>query len=416
MTRIRLQGVRVIEPERPGDAPQTVLLVDGQRRADDGQPVDETLAAEGLWLLPGAVDLCARLREPGATHKATVASEAAAALAAGITVLCLPPDTQPVIDSPAMLDRLRGLAAAVPALRLCVLGALTQGLQGEALAALSTLQAAGCVGVSNAQAPLASPVLARRALDYAHGLGLTVHVPVQDAHLAQRGCAHEGPVASRLGLPPIPVAAEVASLRFWITLVEDVGARVHFGRLSSARGVELVASAKARGLPVSADVAVHQLFLSEEDLEGFNALAHVLPPLRAGSDRSALREGLASGVIDAVCSDHQPHEADAKINPFPLTEPGLSGLDTLLPLMLDAVHAGWLSPGRLVESLSRAPARVLGLAPEHAGWVLVDPAARWVPGAADLRSRGLNNAFLGRPLQGRVRRVFPAGTAATGRV
>ncbi|ULQ46847.1 dihydroorotase [Flagellatimonas centrodinii] len=369
--------------------------------AEPVEPYDEVLEADGQWIVPGAVDLCARFREPGDTGKADFASETRAAFAGGITRFALPPDTRPPLDTPAMVVRVLRISKAVRSPWVAPLGALTRELAGNALAEMSALKAAGCVGLSNALRPLQDPLLARRALEYAHGLGLTIHVFPQDPALAGPGCAHEGPVATRLGLAAIPVAAEVAALRFWISLVEDTGARVHFGRLSTARGVELVETARDRGLPITADVAAHQLFLTEDLIDGFNALGHVVPPLRDAVDRDALRGAVGRGAIDAVCSDHQPHEADAKINPFPLTEPGLSTLETLWPLVLQLVDDGVLSPLAAVDRITAAPARILGLpaptleAGAAADVVMIDPDADWTLQAAKLLSRGRHTPFEG---------------------
>ncbi len=320
----------------------------------------------------------------------------------------MPPDTRPVADSRAVVDRIHALGRDAAAARVLVLGALTQGLQGEALAELSALKAAGVVGVSNGLQPLANLLVARRALEYAQGLGLTVHVVALDAALANGGCAHEGAMATRLGLASIPAAAEVAAIRQWISLVEDTGAAVHFGRLSSARGAELVESAQARKLPVTADVAIHQLLLTDAALEGFNAMAHVIPPLRSADDRDALRGAVAKGVITAICSDHQPHEPDAKVNPFPLTEPGISGLDTLLPLSLRLVEQGLLSPLQWAARLTTGPAAILRqplprvMVGAPAALTLVDPAAEWMLDATTLLSRGHNTPFWGARLTGRA--------------
>ena len=371
-----------------------------------------TLDGGGCWLMPAAIDLAARLREPGATQKASIASETAAALAAGVATLCVPPDTRPVTDTPAVVDRIHAKAAQAGRARVKVLGALTQGLNGEALAELSALKAAGIVGASNGGRPLANALVARRALEYAQGLGLTVHVQAVDPSLSNGGCAHEGATATRLGLAPIPVAAEVAAIRQWISLVEDTGGRVHFGRLSSARGAELVESAQQRDLPVSADVAAHQLFLTDAALEGFNAQAHLLPPLRSEDDRLALRDAVARGVIASICSDHQPHEPDAKTNPFPLTEPGASAIETLLPLSIRLVHEGLLTPLQMAERLVDGPARVLDLplpiieVGARVPLVLVDPRQEWTVDPARLLSRGRNTPFAGWSLRGRAIRCF----------
>jgi dihydroorotase len=374
-----------------------------------------TLDAKGLWLMPGAVDLCARLREPGATHKGTIRSEAAAAQAGGITTLCMPPDTRPVIDTPSVVDRIQVRVARAGGIDVRVLGALTQGLAGEALPDMAALAAVGVVGVTNAFAPLANLLIARRALEYAQGVGLTVHIVPLDPALAANGCAHEGAVATRLGLPAIPAAAETVAIAQWLALVEETGARIHFGRLSTARGADMVAAAQQAGLPVTADVAIHQLFLTEDDLAGYDPACHVQPPLRTAADRDALRAAVKRGVIGALCSDHQPHEVDAKTNPFPLTEPGISALETLVPLGLRLVREKLLRPADLAARLGHGPAGILGLeagtlrSGAAAHLVLVDPDARWTLEAASLRSAGRCTPFDGTEFRGRVVRTFHAG-------
>lgn len=415
---VLIRNARLLDPAAGTDAQGCLGICDGvidYRGARAPKAADsyrEVIDAKGLWLMPGITDLCARLREPGATQKGTMRSEAGAALAAGITAVCIPPDTKPVIDNASVVNRVNRIAKAAAGAYVYMLGALTKGLEGEALAEISALKAAGCIGVGNGLAAVANPLIARRALEYAASLGMTVHVVPLDAALANRGCAHEGAIATRLGLPPIPVAAEAVAMRQWISLVEDTGARVHFGRLSSARGVELLASARRRGLPVTADVAAHQLFLTDADLEGFNAMAHVIPPLRTAADRDALRAAVHDGIIDAICSDHQPHEADAKINPFALTEPGISAVETLLPLCLTLVHERVLTPLQMAERLSLGPAQVLGLdraalAQGHrANLCLVDPEVRWTLTTTDLRSMGRNTPFIGHAFQGRAVRAW----------
>ncbi|TAM09234.1 MAG: dihydroorotase [Nevskiaceae bacterium] len=405
-----VRGVRLLDPATATDRVTDVIVRDGRATPTDSDTATGLPAVDGhgCWLMPGIVDLAARLREPGATHKATMASELPAALRAGITTVCLPPDTDPVIDNPAIVARISMIAAAAHGARVAILGAVTQHLAGETLAEMSALKTAGCVGVSNAGRPLASARTARRALEYASGLGLTLHVQPLEPSLAQGGCAHDGAVALRLGLPPIPVAAETVALGQWIALAEETGAHIHFCRLSSARGVQLVRDAKARGLAITADVAAHQLFLTEEDVLGFDASCHVVPPLRSAADRDALRAGVVDSTLDALCSDHQPHEPDAKVNPFALTEPGMSTLETLLPLGLQLCDETPLAPLDLVRRLSTAPQAILGLSRPTQGcdWILVDPAASWRLDTTTLASRGHNTPFLGRLFKSRVLRIF----------
>lgn len=412
MSATLIRNVRRLDPLAGTDSVGDLAFRNGVIVDPSYGAFDEVIDGSGHWLLPGLVDLCARTRDPGATQKGTMRSESNAAFASGITALCLPPDTKPVIDNTAVVIRVNRIAKAAGGAYVYMLGALTKGLEGDALAEISALKSAGCVGVTNGLAPVASALVARRALEYAASLGMTVHVVPLDAALANHGCAHEGAVATRLGLASIPVAAEAVAMRQWISLVEDTGARVHFGRLSSARGVELLAAAKARGLPITADVAAHQLFLTDAALEGFNALAHVIPPLRSADDRAALREAVASGLIGAICSDHQPHELDAKTNPLPLTEPGISAVETLLPLGLRLVHDGLLSPLALAERLVHGPVQVLGLPSRGfaigaaADLCLVDPSKEWRLDAAAMKSVGRNTPFIGEAFRGRATRVW----------
>ncbi|MDM4769396.1 dihydroorotase family protein [Solimonas sp. SE-A11] len=414
-----IRGARVLDPASGLDGIAEVGIRNGLiDHLGSGAPAgayEETLDAAGLWLLPGLLDLAARFREPGQSHKASFRSEVPAAFASGITGIVLPPDTSPAIDSPAIVNRIHRSASAAGPLNVHVLGALTKGLAGEALSEMGSLKQAGCVGLGNAYAPLANSLIARRALEYANGLGLTVHVFAQDASLANGGCVHEGPVGTRLGLSPIPAAAEVAALRFWVSLVEDTGASIHVGRLSTSKGAGLVESAQRRGLPVTADVAVHQLFLTDEDVDGFNAQCHVIPPLRSAEDRDGLREAVRRGVIGTICSDHQPHEIDAKTNPFPQTEPGISGLESLLPLALRFAAETGMAPLDLVARLSSGPAAVIDAEAgslalgRPADLLLVDSQARWRLQASALRSAGRNTAFDGSEMHGRVVRTLVRG-------
>ncbi len=409
--RIVIRGGRLLDPANGIDRQADLYLAErrvvGVGQAPDGFSPDRVLDARGRVVCPGLIDLCARLREPGQEHKATIASETHAAARNGITTLVMPADTDPVADEPAVVELIRRRARAAGFARVRCIGALTRGLDGELLAEMAALKEVGCVGVGNAARPVTSTLVMRRAMEYAATLDLTVFLTPLDPWLAN-GCAHDGPVATRLGLPGIPVAAETAALARDLALIEETGVRAHMGRLSSRRAVELVAEAQARGLPVTADVAAHQLHLTEQDLGRFDSLAHVLPPLRSTADRDALRDGLARGVLGAVCSDHQPHEADAKLNPFPDTEPGSSGLDTLLSLTLGLVADDTLSLSDAIGLLSTGPAAILGLESGRlelgapADVCVFDPHRPWTPGPATLSSRGHNTPFLGRELRGRV--------------
>ena len=416
--RIAIRGGRLIDPAHQIDAILDLFIAAGRVAgigpAPDGFVAEQTLDARDRIVCPGLIDLCARLREPGQEHKATIASETRAAAGGGVTTLICPPDTDPVIDEPAVVELIRRRAEAADHARVLTLGALTHRLRGERLAEMAALKDAGCVGFSDGGHPIANTLVLRRALEYAATFDLTVFLTPFDPVLGP-GCAHEGQVATRLGLPGIPAAAEAGVIARDLELVRDIGVRVHFGRLSSARAVALVARAQAEGLSVSADVAVHHLHLTEIDLTGFDSLCHVRPPLRGLRDQDALRTGLAQGILGALCSDHQPHEPDAKQAPFGDTEPGISGLDTLLALSLRLVQDGIVSLPTLIERLTWGPARILGLDSGHLGpgaladICIFDPNAHWLLETALMRSRGQNSPFLGWELSGAVTHTLLAG-------
>ena len=421
--RTVIRGGRLIDPAHHLDTVTDLFIAGGRiagvGRAPDGFTAERVIDARERIVCPGLIDLCARLREPGQEHKATIASEARAAAAAGITTLVCPPDTDPVIDEPAVVELIRRRAEAAGQARVLTLGALTYRLRGERLAEMAALQDAGCVGVSDGGRPIANTLVLRRALEYAATFGLTVFLTPLDAWLGH-GLAHEGQVATRMGLSGIPTAAETSTLARDLELIRDIGVRVHFCRLSSARSVELVALARAEGLPVTADVAVRHLHLTEVDLAGFDSHCHVRPPLRGARDRDALRSGLANGVLDALCSDHQPHEPDAKQAPFGDTEPGISGLDTLLGLSVRLARDETLSLPAVVERLTCGPARILGIDSGHLGTgatadlCIFDPDTDWRVAPDTLHSRGQNSPFLGWELPGRVSHTLLEGRVVYG--
>lgn len=428
---ISIRGGRLIDPGNAVDSRTDLHLADGRVLAIGAAPAGfapkRVIDATGLVVCPGLIDLCARLREPGLEHKATIASESAAAAAAGITTLCCPPDTDPIIDTPAVAQlirrtaQIRGLARVLPA------GALTKGLAGEQISEMAALKQAGCPVVSNADRPIRNARVLRRALEYAATFGLTSLLHPADADLSEGGLVHEGLVSTRLGLPGIPEAAETVAVARNLALAEQTEARIHFRGLSTARATAMLAEARARGVQVSADVSAHQLILCEHDLADFRANAHVSPPLRTAADRAALRAAVASGEITAICSDHQPHEPDAKLDPFPQTQPGISALETLLSLVLSLVDDGVLGLPAALACLTSHPAEILGrglpataermpdcsLGHLHVGAIadccLFDPVARWQVSPARLRSRGHNTPFLGAELTGQVRYTLLAG-------
>ncbi len=375
-----------------------------------------TIDAGGAWVMPGLVDCQARLRDPGQPEKANIESETAAAVRNGITSLCVPPDTQPPIDNSATVELIHHRTEMFgQRAHVYPIGALTRGLGGEQLSNMASLRANGCIAFSNAKQPLLNNLVQRRAMDYAAGCGSLIVIQPLDQDLLGNGCAHEGPIATRLGLPAIPEAAETAALAKDIELVAQTGARTHFGQLSCARSVDMVRRAKTKGLPITADCAIHQLFLTDHDIGLFDSQKLTIPPLRSQRDRDALREGVADGTIDCLCSDHQPHEVDAKLKPFPSAEPGISGLDTLLALALRLVDEKLLPLPQLIAKLTLNPATIFELpggsleAGAAADLVIVDPQAHWICDGKNFVSKGKNTAFGGWDFSGSVTHTIVGG-------
>lgn len=418
--KTRVHGGRLIDPasglDRIADVyiDSTVIAAIGE--APQGFAADREIDANGLLVLPGLVDIQCRLREPGQTRKATIASETRAARAAGITSLCIAPDTTPVIDNSAVIELIHhSNLKAGNRVHLYPIGALTKGLEGEQLANMASLKANGCVALSNAFSGFANNLVQRRAMEYAAGQNLLVVIQPRDQALYGNGCAHEGELATRLGLPTVPEAAETAALAKDIELVAQTGARTHFGQLSCARSIDMIRQAKRDGLPVSCDVAMHQLFLTDRDIEDFDSNKLTLPPLRSMGDRDALREGLADGSIDCICSDHQPQDQDSKLAPFPSASPGISALETLLPLGFRLVDEGLIDLPQLVDKLSSTPARLFGLpagrlAPgEIADLVLVETGRLDVCDPDGFLSAGRNSPFRGWDFSARAVETLLAG-------
>ncbi|MCG6966322.1 MAG: dihydroorotase [Chromatiaceae bacterium] len=369
---------------------------------------DEIIDARNQVICPGLVDLAASLREPGYEHKATLASEAAAAARSGITTLLCTPDTNPVIDNAAVVELIHRMARKLAQARILATGALTRGLNGEHLSEMAALKQTGCVAVSNAHYPLASTLVERRALEYAATFGLTVFLRSEDRHLRAGGCVHEGVVSTRLGLPGIPSAAESVAVARDLALAQHTQAKVHFRNLSTQTAARMIREAQASGILVTADVAAHQLHLTDMDVDGFDAECHVSPPFRTLSDREALRRAVADGTITAICSDHQPHEPDAKQRPFPETEAGISGLETLLGLTLRLVEEKVLDLPTALARVTQGPADILGLPYGRLGIgspadvCIFEPEQRWTLDSADMLSEGRNTPFDGWDFPGRI--------------
>lgn len=416
---IQIKNGQLLNPESGQDLSADLFISDGHISGIDNPPdgftADQVVDAKGLVVCPGLIELSARLREPGAEQKATIASEAMAAVKAGITTLCLPPDTDPVIDEPAVVELIQKRGQQQQGANICTLGALTTRLAGKQLSEMAALKQAGCVGVSNALNPVHDSHVLRHAMEYAATHELTLHTIPLDQALANKGCAHEGETATLLGLQTIPIAAETVAIAQHLALIEEIGTQTHFGRITSARAVEMISEAKQRGLPVTADVAIHHLYLTEQDIAHFDSQAHVIPPLRSESDRLALINGIKTGVVDAICCDHQPHEADAKLNPFPGTEPGISGIDTLLSLCLQLCSDHDFTLAQILKTLTCNPANILRQGSGRlsvgapADLCLINIEEQWLVTEENINSSGKNSPFIGYRLPGRVKHTLVRG-------
>lgn len=417
-----IRNGRVIDPANGRDEVANVFFDERQilNAADiDQSSIDREIDASGLIVCPGLIDINAKVGEFGSSGKSTIHSELRAALRGGITTVCIQPDTVPVIDTPAMAHMTRDSVQQYDSVRVVPLGALTMSLKGEALTNMASLKGAGCVGVSNARNAIHNTLLMRRAMQYAATFDLTVFIYSQDPWLTGKGRVHEGEMSTRLGLSAIPEAAETVAVARDLALVATTGVRAHFSQLSCARSVDMIAESKQRGLNVSADVAIHHLHLTERDIQGFNTLCHVLPPLRRESDLNGLREGVRNGTIPVICSDHQPCGKDDKLAPFIRSAAGISGLETLLPLTLKLVDENVLSLEQAIACLTCNPANTLGLdvgslsVGTPADICVFEPNETWTFDSEQMLSYGKNNPFSGIQMRGKVIHTIADGVVAT---
>ncbi len=403
--KIRIKNGRVIDPASQLDARQDVCIADGKIVAMGDSltdfDADRVIDATGLMIIPGLVDLSVRLREPGQEHTATILSETSAAAAGGITTLCVPPDTDPVIDNPAVVELIEDRAKKSARAMVLTVGAMTQNLGSELLAEMARLKAAGCIGFSNGLSAIKNSVIQQRAMAYAATLDMTLFLNSVDPWLQKQGCVHEGAVSSRLGLAGIPESAETIGVSRDLVLIEQTGVRAHFHNLSSGKAVKLIRDAQNRGLPVTADVSAHHLHLSEHDLGNYDSLSHVLPPLRSIRDREQLQQGVRDGVIAAISSHHQPLDRDDKLGPFAETQPGISGLETLLPLTMKLVEDDEIDLHRALAALTCNPADILGIDAGQlkvgatADLCLIDPDSEFECQPLNFVSAGKNSPFEG---------------------
>ncbi|MDO8413895.1 MAG: dihydroorotase [Gallionellaceae bacterium] len=419
MKNIHIKNGCLIDPKNHIDGHHDVFIMAGKIAGVGNTPAgfvaQEVIDATGLIVAPGLIDLAARLREPGYEYKATLESEMEAAIAGGVTTLICPPDTDPPLDEPGLVEMLKHRARELNQARVYPLGALTYGLQGAELTEMAELTDAGCIAFSQADAPLTDTRVLMRAMQYAATFGFSVWLRPQDSFLARHGVAHDGEVATRLGLPAVPVCAETIALSTMLHLARETGVRLHICRISSAEGVAMIRAAKQQGLPLSCDVSINHIHLSERDIGFFDANCHLVPPLRSVRDRDALRAALQDGTIDCICSNHSPVDDDAKQLPFAEAEAGATGLELLLPLSLKWAEQGKLGLADALARVTQHPARILGLNVGHlspgavADVCIFDAEHYWKVEATALKSQGKNTPFIGMELKGRVRHTLVDG-------
>ena len=420
--KLHIQGARLIDPAYGVDAQKDVFIagsrIVGLGNAPADFSADRVIDARGLAVLPGLVDLAARLREPGFEYRATLESEMQAALAGGVTSLVLPPDTDPALDEPGLVEMLKHRARLLNQARLYPLGAMTVGLKGEKLTEMGQLTAAGCVAFSQADTPITDTNVLLRAMQYARTFGYALWLRPQDPWLGG-GVAASGSYASRLGLSGVSVQAETIALHTIFELQRVSGARVHLCRLSSAAGLALVRAARAEGLPVTCDVSAHHVHLTDLDIGHFDSHCRLIPPLRGQRDRDAIQAALADGTIDAICSDHTPVDDDNKLLPFSEAEAGATGLELLLSLTVKWAQQSGVPLVQALGKITHAPATVLGdrviascgrlEVGGTADLAIVDLDTMWTVRESELYSQGKHTPFLGIELPARVRATLVDG-------
>ncbi|GGX03801.1 dihydroorotase [Undibacterium macrobrachii] len=421
---LHIKNGRVIDPASDLDAVKDLFIDAGKVVGIGDAPAafvaTQTIDANGLVVIPGLVDLSARLREPGFEYKATLESELQAAMRGGVTSLVCPPDTDPVLDEAGLVEMLKQRAKMQHKANVYPLGALTVGLQGQNLTEMAALTAAGCVGFSQAEEPIVDTNVLQRALSYAATFGYIVWLRPQDAFVGKGGVAHSGPLASRLGLSGVPVMAETIAMHTLFELMRATGAKVHLCRISSAAGLELIRQAKKEGLALTCDVGIHHVHLTDNDIGYFDSNARLTPPLRSQRDRDAILLGLADGTIDAICSDHTPVDDDEKALPFAEASAGATGLELLLSLAVKWADdsRGAISLKQAIAKITHDPAALVGLAGGQiklgaaADLCLFDPNARWAVRADALVSQGKHTPFLGYELPAVVKATIVHGRIA----
>lgn len=409
---ICLKGGHIVDPANRLDKVTDIYLDDGVitalGRAPSGAPIDATYDVSGSYVIPGLVDLGAHLREPGFEHKGNIATELKAAVAGGFTTICCTPDTRPVIDNGSVVEHIRQRASRERSARVFCLGALTANLEGKVLAEMAALKESGCIAVTNLNQAISDTSVLRHALAYAASCELKVFLHPYEYWLNRDGEMHEGARSTLLGVPGLPAAAELIALQRDLILVEETGVEAHFCGLSCGQSVQLIAAAKKRGLPVTADVAAANLLFNETDISGFDSQFRVMPPVRSKSDQTQLRNGIKNDKLDAISSNHEPHDTDAKLAPFSQAEPGMSSFDTYLSSMMAMAENKRLDMAKLVAAMSTNPSKLLGLEANglatgaRADICVFDPNKAWQVNPEEMLSHGKNTPLLGTKLVGKV--------------
>ena len=417
--KIHIKNGRLIDPKQGVDTVQDIFISKGKIIAIGTAPNEfqpsRVIDAESLIVCPGLVDLSVRLREPGLEYKATLESEMEAAVAGGVTSFACPPDTDPPLDEPGLVEMLKHRAKNLNRAHVYPIGALTQGLRGERLTEMAELNDAGCVVFGQPDGLLPNLRVLMQAMRYASTFNFSVWLRPQEISLTNDGVAHDGEVATRLGLPTVPVCAETIAISNIILLAKETGVRVHLCRISSAEGLTMVRAAKQQGLPMTCDVTINHLHLSDMDIGFFDSNCHLMPPLRSSSDRDALRNGLLDGTIDAICSDHAPVDEDAKLLPFGQSEIGATGVELLLPLTLKWGNEMRLPLLQVLAKITSEPAEILGIDAGHlsvgsaADICIFDPDYYWKVTASAILSQGKNTPFMGMELPGGVKYTLVNG-------
>lgn len=417
--KIHIKNGRVIDSKSNTDKNLDIYIAGGKILATGESPegftANQTIDAAGLVICPGLVDLSARLREPGDEYKACLASELHAAVAGGVTSLACPPDTDPVLDESGLVEMLKHRAKKQGLANVYPLGAATRQLQGQALSEMNELHAAGCVGFSQAKIAIKDTLVLWRVMEYAATFGFTLFLHAEEPFLAANGVAHDGEVATRMGLKGIPSAAEALALASILRIAKETGAKVHISRLSTAEGVEMIRSAKKQGMNISCDVSANHLHLTEHDIAYFDANCHLKPPLRTQRDKDALSTGLKDGTIDAICSDHTPVDDDAKMAPFAEAEIGATGLELLLPLTLKWAAQEKVNMLQAIRFITSASAQILGISAgdlspgSNADLCIFNPDEYWKVSPETLKSQGKNTPFNGLELAGKVKTTLVNG-------